>query len=162
MDDFETLYNKYARDLYQFSYWLCRDQHEAEDIVSETFLRAFTNFSSLRFETLKGYLFKIARNIYLESQRKRGREVEMNSAIIDTKHDPRQTVEFKEVVERLNMLLVQFAEVDRSAFILATSHELPYAEIARILDISLSAVKVKIHRIRLKLAETLLSERQGD
>ena len=42
-------------------------------------------------------------------------------------------------------------EVDRSAFVLRIQHDLPYAEVARILYISKSAVKVKVHRMRKKL-----------
>ena len=42
-------------------------------------------------------------------------------------------------------------ECDRTAFILRVRHELPYAEIARVLGISLTSAKVKVHRIRKKL-----------
>lgn len=43
-------------------------------------------------------------------------------------------------------------EIDRAALIMYTYYQLPYAEIARALGLSLSAAKVKVHRVRLKLA----------
>jgi DNA-directed RNA polymerase specialized sigma24 family protein len=68
------------------------------------------------------------------------------------------------VVEtRLQLLKVRDAlqslpEIDRSAFILRVQHELPYAEIARVLRLSLTATKVKVHRVRKKLLATCFSE----
>ena len=53
-----------------------------------------------------------------------------------------------EMVERV---LRAIPEIDRAAFILRVQHELPYAEIARVLQPSLAAAKVKVHRARKKL-----------
>ena len=46
--DFQTLVEAYANDLYRFAFWLCRNEHSAEDLVQETLLRAWRSFSSLR------------------------------------------------------------------------------------------------------------------
>jgi RNA polymerase sigma-70 factor (ECF subfamily) len=51
------------------------------------------------------------------------------------------------------------AEADRAAFLLRVQHELPYQEIARILQLPLTTVKVKIHRARLKLAAHQIGEK---
>ena len=50
--------------------------------------------------------------------------------------------------------LLKLSELDRAAFILRVQHELPYAEISRVLGISLTAAKVKVHRVRKKLLAT--------
>ena len=50
--------------------------------------------------------------------------------------------------------LLTLPEIDRSAFVMRVQHELPYAEIARSLELSLTAVKVKVHRVRKKLFTT--------
>lgn len=47
-DDFQTVVDAYGSDLYRFAYWLCRNEHTAEDLVQETFLRAWRSFHSLR------------------------------------------------------------------------------------------------------------------
>lgn len=48
-------------------------------------------------------------------------------------------------------MLQTLPEIDRAAFVLRVQHDLPYDEIARVLGISLSATKVKVHRVRKKL-----------
>jgi RNA polymerase sigma-70 factor (ECF subfamily) len=50
------------------------------------------------------------------------------------------------------------SEVDRTAILLRIQHEMPYDEIARILEIPLTTAKVKVHRARLKLAEVKLEK----
>ena len=70
MVSFHELYQSYAADIYRFAFCLAGDRFEAEDITSETFVRAWVNHSTIRTETLKAYLFTIARNIYLEGKRK--------------------------------------------------------------------------------------------
>ncbi|MHC4560444.1 MAG: RNA polymerase sigma factor [Planctomycetota bacterium] len=62
---FKDLYETYAPDVYRFTLWLAGDSFEAEDNTSETFIRAWVRISSIRTETLKAYLFTIARNLYL-------------------------------------------------------------------------------------------------
>jgi len=49
-------------------------------------------------------------------------------------------------------------EIDRAAFLMRVQHELPYAEIARALEVSLAAAKVKVHRVRRKLLATRVDE----
>ena len=63
---FEQLYTTYFPDVYRFSVWLTRDTTQAEDVASETFVRAWARRDRLRTETLKGYLFAIARNIFIK------------------------------------------------------------------------------------------------
>ena len=65
MLNFQDLYETYASDVYRFAYWLTGDRPEAEDITSETFIRAWVNRTTIRTETLKAYLLTIARNAYL-------------------------------------------------------------------------------------------------
>ena len=53
MLDFRGLYESYAPEVYRFAFWLAGNSPEAEDITSETFVRAWVNRSTIRTETLK-------------------------------------------------------------------------------------------------------------
>ena len=151
MLSFKDLYVSYATDVYRFAYWLTGNKFEAEDITSETFVRAWVRRSQIRTETLKAYLFTIARNIYLESQRKKKHQVPLEGEYIDSSPGPdKKNALTREIKEAMDMLLT-FPELDRMAFIMRVYHELSYSEIARVLNLSLPNVKVKIHRVRKKL-----------
>jgi RNA polymerase sigma factor (sigma-70 family) len=158
MLDFEDLYESYATEVYRFSLWLAGDSSEAEDITSETFIRAWVHNSTIRTETLKAYLFTIARNLYLEGWRKRKRQVALTDVYPDPAPEPDKVVESQLELRGVRRVLRTLPEIDRTAFVLRIQHELPYAEIARILGLSLTASKVKVHRVRKKLIATCVDK----
>ena len=152
MLSFEELFIAYSPEVYRFAAWLSGNDNDAEDITAETFARAWMNFASIRTETLKAYLFTIARNIYFESLRKKRHHYEV---LDENLPDPRISLEEKfenrSELEQVRAALLTLNEVDRSAFVLRVQHDLSYAEIARILKISEGAAKVKVHRARKQL-----------
>lgn len=151
MLSFHDLYESYAADIYRFVFWLSGDESDAEDITSETFIKAWVKHHTIRTETLKAYLFTIARNIYLEDRRKSPKEIPLEDIYPDPSPNPEQMVESQFEITRIRGFLQTLPETDRSAFIMRVQHELPYVEISRILNISLSAAKVKVHRVRREL-----------
>jgi RNA polymerase sigma-70 factor (ECF subfamily) len=151
MLSFQDLYESYATEVYRFARWLAGDGFEAEDITSETFIRAWVHNSTFRTETLKAYLLTIARNVYLEKRRKSKRQVALHDVYRDPAPGPEKVVESRLEIVRVERVLQALPEIDRAAFLMRVRHELPYAEIARVLEISLTAAKVKVHRVRKKL-----------
>jgi RNA polymerase sigma-70 factor (ECF subfamily) len=149
--DFQDLYESYAPDVFRFAVWLCGERDRAEDIASETFVRAWSRKDNIRTETLKAYLFTIARNIHLEQRRRDNRNIVLEDIHADSSPGPDRTVESRDELGRIERILQDVPECDRTAFILRTGHEISYAEIARILEISLTSAKVKVHRIRKRL-----------
>jgi RNA polymerase sigma-70 factor (ECF subfamily) len=145
---FEELYISYAPDVYRFANWLSGNPNDAEDITAETFTRAWMNFARIRTETLKAYLFTIARNIYLESLRKQRNHETLQDAQPDSLPAMESVLETQNELDQIRSALLTLPEIDRSAFVLRVQYDLPYAEIARVLQLSESAVKVKVHRIR--------------
>lgn len=152
MIQFQDLYQKYAADVYRFAFWLCGNQNEAEDITSETFVRAWGNLDGSRTETVKAYLFIIARNLYLKQRKENGRFTQLDVSQIGHTPNPAAIAADRIQLQQITDMLHTLPEIDRSAFIMRVKYEMPYAEIARVLSISLSATKVKVHRVRLKLA----------
>ena len=151
MLSFEELYVAYSPDVYRFANWLAGNSKDAEDITSETFVRAWINFSTIRTETLKAYLFTIARNIYLESLRKKQDHLELNEAHTDPRPRPEKLLEQKSELDQVRGILLTLPEIDRSAFVMRVQYDLAYAEIGRVLQMSESAAKVKVHRVRKRL-----------
>lgn len=151
MINFHNLHETYAAEVYRFSFWLTGNSSEAEDITSETFIRAWVHNSRIRTETLKAYLFTISRNIYLQHLRKRKHQVVLEDVYPDPAPGPDKLTESQLKLQSVKRILQTLAEIDRAAFVLRVQHELPYDEIARVLELSLTAAKVKVHRVRKKL-----------
>ena len=155
---FQELYESYVDDVYRFSLWLSGDRFEAEDITSDTFIRAWVSKRRIRTETLKAYLFAIARNLFLEKQRKKNRQVTLVDIYPHQAPEPDDVIDSRKELLRVQKILQTFPEVDRAAFIMRVQHELPYAEIARVIGLSLTATKVKVHRVRKKLLTTCVDK----
>jgi RNA polymerase sigma-70 factor (ECF subfamily) len=153
MTGFGALYTKYAQDVYHFALYLSGERGEAEDITSETFVRAWVSSETIRVETVRGYLFTIARNLFLQGLRKKSRQVALDENLRDPRASPYAQAEQKAELRNVLAGLQKLPEIDRAALLMRAFDEMPYEEIARALGISLPAVKVKIHRARLALAD---------
>jgi RNA polymerase sigma-70 factor (ECF subfamily) len=158
MMTFDELYETYSADIYRFAYWLSGNPADAEDIMSDTFVRAWFNYDPINTDTLKAYLMKIARNIYLEMIRKHGKHTTLEERLPDHQVPLEATLQLQNELTVVQKFLQTLNEQDRTAFILRVEHDLSYAEIARVLKISETAAKVKVHRVRRKLVEERIRE----
>ena len=153
---FEQLYTTYFSDVYRFSVWLTRDQSLADDVASETFVRAWARRDRLRTETLKGYLLAIARSVFLKQRQRSSNHEQLPEGLADAGPDPHRVAAARMDLDRVTASLARLPTVDRLALVLRTEQSLPYAEIARVLEISIGAARVKVHRARrLLLTETM-------
>ena len=148
---FQELYESYAPEVYRFAFSLAGERAEAEDITSETFVRAWVKRSAIRTETLKAYLMTIARNTFLERRRKSRREIALDETLPDPAAGPEDRAESRLELVRVERLLRTLPEIDRAAFVLRVRHDMPYEEIARVLEITLASAKVKVHRVRKRI-----------
>jgi RNA polymerase sigma factor (sigma-70 family) len=153
MTDFEELYARHARNLYRFALYLCGSHAEAEDIVSETFVRAWNAPSPIRVATAKAYLCTIARNCYLHGRRRAWRDTELDEQLSDPSRGPHAAFELQEEMRRVWSALRALPEVDRSALLMCALEDMSYRDIAEALALTVPAVKTKIHRARFKLAQ---------
>ena len=158
MLNFHDVYEAYAADVYRFSFWMAGDCFEADDITSETFIRAWVRKSAIQTETLKAYLLMIARNIYLGKLRKQRHQVDLDDQFPDPIPGPEIVVESRLEILSIQRILQTLPEIDRAAFVMRVQHELPYAEIARVLKLSLTTTKVKVHRVRKKLLVSIVDK----
>lgn len=162
MSDFQALYQKYAHDLFRFALYLTGNRAEAEDIVSETFVRAWTAPGQIRQPTVKAYLLVIARNCYRQGLRRSGRLSSLSGEeqdFADPRQAPHESAEQRAELASVMEDLQRLPEIDRTALLLSSVEEMPYEQIASTLGLSLGAVKTKIHRARLKLEQARQSRR---
>lgn len=162
MLDFATLYAEHARDVQRFALFLSGDPALADDITSETFIRAWAAQDRFDLASVRGYLLAIARNLHLhELRRHRARptlalDAEGAVELATEEVSPERRAAARSELARVLAGLQELPEVDRAALLMRAEDQLPYEEIARALGLTLSATKVKIHRARLRLAEARL------
>jgi RNA polymerase sigma-70 factor (ECF subfamily) len=148
---FEDVYERYAPDVFRFALYLSGSRSDAEDITAETFVRAFVARQRIDAATLKGYLFTIARHLFLKSLRHRGRQAPLPDDLrhpgVSASHRAEARSELEAVLARLQVL----PPLDRAALLMRAFQDSPYDEIARWLGISAASARVKVHRARAKL-----------
>ena len=151
MEDLEAVYRQHAPAVFRYAWGLCGDRHTAEDLVSETFVRLVTRAPRLETRTALAYLLAIARNAYLNGQRRRRREMPLTADIPAPGRDLAESSEQRVRLAAVLVALRSLPEGERSALLLRADHELSYEEIAVVLGISVGAARVRVHRARMHL-----------
>lgn len=160
----------YQNMVFSTAYRLLADASEAEDISQEVFLKAYTHFGDLRdSERVGGWLKTVTRNLclsFLTRRRSRWKlfseidsdDDDQGNKFVDRLQSTDSTTQPLEASDRHNQLageLDKLPTAQRVALVLYHYHELSYEEIAAELKISLSKVKIDIHRARLTLRRRL-------
>jgi RNA polymerase sigma-70 factor (ECF subfamily) len=156
--DFETLYRRYARDVYRFALYLCGRADQADDITAETFVRAWTSPQAIRVGTVKAYLFMIARNLYRADRRQHARHEVLGEVIDRAAPGPEASVMARLDLERVLTHLQQLPAIDRAVLLMRAESGMSYEAIAATLGLSVGAAKVKVHRARARLSEIQAKE----
>ena len=160
---FEALVAERASALYRFALTLTRDPHTAEDLVQETFLRAFERRETFRAEASPvTWLHRILHNLAIDRARRSGREVLVDD-VEDKWRDDAYTVDSATVVERaetreeLEDALVRLPFIYRSAVVLHDVEGWTMKDIAKAQGIELPAAKQRLRRGRMMLVTALAS-----
>src|SRR5215472_6149367 len=159
MIDIESLYERYAGDVRRFALYLCGDVVMADEITSDTFMRAWMAADRIRQPTVRGYLFTIARNAYTDLLRRAARHTQLDENMPDTRISAQTQMEQSAEVRAVLAALQQLPEMERTVLLMRTLDEMPYEEIAETLGISVVTAKVKDHRARVKLMQTRQARR---
>jgi RNA polymerase sigma-70 factor (ECF subfamily) len=80
MISFHDLYERHWRDVYRFALFLSGNPTHAEDLASDTFVRAWTARGSIRESTVRAYLLTITRNLWRDMKRRESRLVPLEDA----------------------------------------------------------------------------------
>lgn len=147
---------------------MLNDPTEAEDIAQLTFLRVWKHAKRWRPEAkFTTYLFTIARNLVFNESRSRSRRKEISSderqddsgyqIAAETRHEPQEETMKLEMHQEIDKAIATLPEAQRTAVILYSYESLPYEEIAKVLNTSVSSVKSLLFRARTTLREKLAS-----
>jgi RNA polymerase sigma-70 factor, ECF subfamily len=153
MTDVTSLYERYAPDVRRFALYLCGDPVMADEITSDTFVRAWLAREKIRELTVKSYLYAIARNAYVDLHRRAARHTELDERMPDAHISAQTHLEQRAEVDAVLAALQELPEIDRTVLLMRAFDEMPYEEIAVALEIPVTTAKVKVHRARAKLMQ---------
>lgn len=153
--DFAGLYREHAHAARRFALYLSGDAPLADDLTSEAFVRVWTARDRVDLATVRGYLFAIIRNLFLKHVRRERRQAPLDDRFAAGSPGPEERVSDRMRLRAVLAAIRTLPELDRAAVLMRADDGLPYEEIAAALGISTTAAKVKVHRARLKLAESL-------
>jgi len=165
---FEDEFLPHIDSLYNFAYHLTYDEDDSNDLVQETFLKAYRFISSyVEGTNAKAWLFKILKNAFINEYRKKSkRPAKVDFEDIVSYHDSENTsfvgsLDLREeifqgmlgdeVTKSLNALPVDF----KTVVLLCDVEGFTYEEIAKIIDIPIGTVRSRLHRARNMLKEKL-------
>jgi len=169
---FEELVRKYQKPLINFFHRLVWDREQAEDLAQEVFCRVFVHRGSYEAKAkFNTYLFRIARNLWIDHSRSRGKLPHVSSLsmplheggkgeeLIDTipapQPDAARLESESDLARKLQWALGQLSEEQRLVFTLAKNQGMKYAEIAETLRIPLGTVRSRMHSAVQKLQKLL-------
>lgn len=158
---FAELVTLYQHALFGFLGRLGMTQAQAEDIAQETFLRAWTHLPTYEPQRAQfvTWLFTIARHLAYNAMQKEPRAVNACDADLPEpmceRAGPDGVLDRAQQHARLQAALRQLPMQDRSALALVYVHELALADVARIENDSLAAIKTRLHRAKHKLRALL-------
>jgi RNA polymerase sigma-70 factor (ECF subfamily) len=156
---FETEALPHLRALYGTAYRMTRNAHDAEDLVQETFLRAYRGFD--RFEpgtNIRAWLFTILHRARTDAFRRAGRSPQTVEMIDEGPAVPAPQEALASGAEDIERALAGLPEVFRMAVVLRDVEDLSYDEIAGVLGVPVGTVMSRIHRGR-GLLRTALAKR---
>ena len=168
---FEKEFMPHIDSMYNFAFRLTNDEDDANDLVQDTYLKAFRFINSFSEGTnAKAWLFRILKNSFINDFRKKSKEPsKVDYQDVETTYnseedaETNQTVDLRaetvqdligdEIANALNALPVDF----RTVIILCDVEGFTYEEMAKILDIPIGTVRSRLHRARMLLKEKLKS-----
>lgn len=171
---FEQVIRTHNQRLFRIARAILRDDFEAEDVVQEAYLKAFTNLDMLEASNTPGaWLAKVTTNLAISRLRQKKRRIRLADALLDEAAaqniTPLQQKGFGEMSPEHQTALTQVRqllerEIDdlpdgfREVFVLRVVEDMSVLETAEALDLSPQTVKSRLHRARAKIQKSIKSQ----
>lgn len=154
---FDELYERHSRALFAFVRRMLSDVHEAEDVLNESFLTLVRQREAAsKAESLRAWLFTVARNLCLNRLRSQRRGAKAMDAVREREpqESPEGALEAKAVAQRVRLAVERLPPAMAELYGLR-AQGLGYDEIASVLQIPVGTVKSRVHDMVRRLREEI-------
>lgn len=154
----ERVWEEFHTPLQQFIQRRVSDEHTAEDILQDVFLRIHQHMDSLKdVRKLEGWIYQITRNAIIDAYRKSRQETTLEAAeVLDLPEELPDDDVVSELLPCVRTMVRNLPELDRQALVLTEYQGLTQKELAERLGLSFSGAKSRVQRAREKLRQQLL------
>lgn len=157
---FQQWVEEYQDQAWSLARYLLKDAAEAEDVCQESFVKLWHQQDSIDPTKVKAWLMKVTRNGCLDRIRRRKPSEQLGDwQAADSNAEPQKDAEHFELGQWLQRSIARLGEPYRSLVVLRDVQQNSYEEVAEALELSLSQVKVYLHRARKQLRESLAEVR---
>ena len=146
----QQIYKQYQRELYLYLYGLCRNRTVAEDLMQDTFLKAFLTLQD-GHPNFRAWLYMVARNLFFDYMRKESHMTEFSENQIPSDDEPVERLIADEMRSALYQAIGNLDSRKREVLLLQYFSKLPQKEIAVILRIKPEYVRVLSSRAKREL-----------
>lgn len=148
--------------IYGYALRLLRDEQEAADVTQDVLIRLWRHGDGIAPERRAAWVMRVTRNASLDALRARQSRTryivshdDIDQSILSNGHSPVAATESADFRALLDRAIDDLEEPYRSIVVLREIEELPYQDIADVMDLPLNTVKVYLHRGRRRLREAL-------
>jgi len=171
---FDRFVERFRTKIFQYSYLMCGQREDAEEVSQETLLKVFEKLEQLKEpENIRAWVFRIARNACLMKRRRSvyaperelsleelipagdGEGVERKLQIADWSALPETQALNSELRAMLEQAIGELPEIYRSVILLRDVEELTTEEAAQVLEVGTDVVKTRLHRARLAVRKKM-------
>ena len=172
---FDRFVEHFRAKIFHYSWLMCGQREDAEEVAQETLLKTFESFHQLKQpERVRPWVFRIAKNVCLTKRRRSifapspAQEMSLDELmpskdsrdgtkleIADWSQLPEDLVLKKEMKNELQAAIRTLPDIYRSVILLRDMEQLSTIETAQILDVTEDVVKTSLHRARLAVREDL-------
>lgn len=150
---------EYQDQAWSLARYLLKDASEAEDATQEAFIKLWRHRDSIDPERVRPWLMKVTRNVCLDRLRRRKPETSLEEHQAVQEHGPMADAQRGELGRWLSRAIGALQEPYRSLVVLRDIQQHSYEEVAGATELSLTQVKVYLHRARKQLRERLAEVR---
>ena len=179
---FDRFVGHFRGKIFQYSWLMCGQREDAEEVAQEALLKVFENFHTLAEpEHVRAWVFRIAKNVCLMKRRRSlfaptaAQEISLDELmpakdftggqlrleIADWSRVPEDQAAHAELKRTLDAAIRELPDMYRTVVLLRDVEEFSTAETAHILDVSEDVVKKRLHRARLALRKQLDQSLKG-